>query len=347
MERLRRKWVSITLLSIVILVSLLITFRLTGTSPEPQTPISVLAEAISWQIDRPTLSVGIKDAVVKNLYENENISIIFEVYVSGYSEEKSMYGGSDVVFFSLNVNCSVGRGFVERVDLFLREQSNKTQVNLSDHIPTPFSERFFNLSVEGWADAFSPLYSPSFKEELDITSSLKSYLKSVGVDQPSSVGLSNGFGWILRTPNNQSHQMEVTLELTYWDQAAYKKIVAPIILNIVADEDDSFETARVVNKGYYKAYVHIWDDPEDYYTIWLEKGETITMQLSPQVSVDLNLYLFDPSQNLTASSNSTQLGFVEQITYTANQSGWWFIQVVLIYASFDVYSLSLEGGSTL
>ena len=175
---------------------------------------------------------------------------------------------------------------------------------------------------------------------------MKSYLKTVGVDQPSSVRLSNVFAWILRTPNNQSHQMEVTLELTYWDQTAYKKIVAPIILNIVADEDNSFETARVVNKGHHKAYVHIWDDPEDYYKIWLENRETVTMQLSPQVSVDLDLYLYDPSQNLAASSNSTQLGFVEQITYTANQPGWWSIRVVLIGAGFDVYSLSLEGGST-
>lgn len=346
MERLRRKWISLTLLSIVIPVGLLITFRLTGTLPEPQTPISVLAEAISWSIDRPTLHVEIQ-GTAKNLYENENISILFEVYISDYAEGKGIYGGADSVDFYVKVNCSVARGFVERVDLFLRDESNKTQVMLPYNLPVPFSERLFNLSVEEWAHAFSYVYPPEgFKEKLDITNSLKSYLKTVGVNRPSSVSLSNGFDWILRTPNNQSHQMEITLELTYWDQTAYKKIVAPIILNIVADEDDSFETARVANKGHYKAYVHIWDDPEDYYKIWLENGETITMQLSPQVSVDLNLYLFDPSQNLAASSNSTQLGVVEQITYTANQSGWWYIRVVLIHAGFDVYSLSLEGGST-
>jgi len=346
LERLRKKWISITLLSIVIPIGLLITFRLTGTLPEPQTPISVLAETISWQIDRPTMSVEIKDTV-KNLYKNENISMIFTIDISHYSEGHSFYGGDDMVPFSVKVNCSVARGFVERVDLFLRDESNKTQVMLPYNSPVPFSERLFNLSVEEWAQCFSYVHPPEgFKEKLDITNPLKSYLKTVGVDQPSSVRLSNVFGWILRTPNNQSHQLEVTLELTHWDQTAYKKIVAPIILNIVADEDDSFETARVVNKGHHKAYVHIWDDPEDYYKIWLENGETITMQLSPQLSVDLDLYLYDPGQNLAASSNSTQLGFVEQITYTANQSGWWYIRVVLIYAGFDVYSLSLEGGST-
>jgi len=166
LERLRRKWVSITLLSIVILVGLLVAFRLTGTLPEPQTPISVLAEAISWQIDRPTMSVGIKDTV-KNLYENENISMIFTIDIDSYDEEHGFYGGDDIVPFSVKVNCSVARGFVERVDLFLRDESNKTQVMLPYNLPVPFSERLFNLSVEEWAHAFSRVYPPEgFKEKL-------------------------------------------------------------------------------------------------------------------------------------------------------------------------------------
>lgn len=71
------------------------------------------------------------------------------------------------------------------------------------------------------------------------------------------------------------------------------------------------------------------------------------MQLSPQFSfIDLDLYLYDPDQNLVASSLSKQFGAVEQITYTTNQRGWWYIQVVLIDAGFDIYSLSLEGDST-
>jgi hypothetical protein len=334
LESLGRKWIFIIFLSIVIPVGFLVSFRLTGTLPEPQTPISILVEAVSCSIERPFRSINPIDFVV-SLYENENISIIYEINRFGYTEKHSHYGGRDCLGFILNVNCSVRKGFVERVDIFLKDQNNKTQVELRDHTPTPFSERFINLSVEGWADGFS--YSSP-----DITDPLKSYLKSVGVDQPGGISLSNVFDWILPKPNNQSHQIEVTFELTYWDQASYKKIVAPIILNIIVDDDDSFETARAVDKGHYAAYVDICVDPEDYYKIWLENGETIMAQVAPQ-TFDLDLHLFDPAQSLAMSSNSTQFGAIEQITYTADKSGWWYIKVELIYAGYDVYSLSLEG----
>jgi len=344
LEGSRKKWISVTLLSIAIPMSLLAAFRLTGVLQEPRLPESIMVEAASWQIDRPTYSVGIHDAV-KNFYESENISMVFTVEINNYDRD-SEFGGDDCVAFSVNVNCSVTRGFVHRVDLFLRDETNKTQVMLFYNIPTPFSERFFNLSVEEWADSWAYVHPPEgFKERFDTDYSLKSYLRTVGVDQPNKIRLSNGFYWILRTPNNQSHQIEVALELTYWDQTAYKKIIAPIFLNVVADADDSFDAARPVNKGNYTAYIHIWDDPEDYYKIWLENRETIKAQLSHPYSYDLDLYLYDPSQNLVTSSCSKQLGVVEQITHTANQSGWWYIRVIIVHAGFEVYSLSLEGDS--
>lgn len=345
LESSKKKWVSITLLSVLVPVGLLVALRLASLTREPLTPETVQAEAVSWQIDRPTKNIEIRD-VVENLHKNENISTVFVIDIEGYIENDGEYGGDDNLMFHVNISCSLTRGFIEGVDIFLVEASNKTRVSMGFNPQIRFEERLLNLSVEEWAE-LSYSYEPDgSSKQLEKESPVKSYLKTVGVNQPSSVSLLNFFDWLLHTPNDQSHQMEVTLELTYWDQTTYKKLIMPIIMNVVADNDDSFETARPVNDGDYKAYAHIWDDPEDYYKIWLETGETINAQLSSQYPLDFDLYLYDPFQNLAASSCSRLQGAVEQATHTANQTGWWYIRVVLFYAGHEIYDLSLKGDVT-
>ena len=145
--------------------------------------------------------------------------------------------------------------------------------------------------------------------------------------------------------SNVSHQLTVSSEITYYNGTVYKRVVLLIVLQVIADAGGSFETARTIGFGNHTAFIHFVDDPKDYYKIWLNEGQMVSIMLSiqePNPGLYLHLYLYSPDGNPVASSSSTKPNSTEQITYTINQPGSWYIQVLDPYAGHTLYTLSIK-----
>ena len=82
----KRKWISLTLLSIVVPMSFLTMFRLAGILQEPLAISETKTlEPLKWKIERPSYTIDIDDEV-NSFYNDENISVNSSVYVYIYDD---------------------------------------------------------------------------------------------------------------------------------------------------------------------------------------------------------------------------------------------------------------------
>lgn len=334
-----RRWVSLTLLSVVALVSLLITFRLTGVLQEPlMISETKTLEAVKWEIERPDRDWNI-GKTVENSYVDYGFSVFFSTDFRFFKKFGSPFGGSDVVKMDAIANATALNGFIEGINLVLREDYTQSVVDihfdLPDFPPVLLNETLRNLSIRDYADYNQRWWT--------LEGNVKAYVKLAGVNQPNSVHCSFPFLWVLQSPQNQTHQIELNIELTYFNGTAYKKVIQPFQLKLALDAGDAFETAKEIGFGEYTGW-HVTADPEDFYKVWIDKGKTVKIQLSQKEprGIILDLHLYDPLGDLVASSRSKLKDNTEEITHTINQSGWWYIQVVLDTPAAGLYVLSIE-----
>jgi len=152
--------------------------------------------------------------------------------------------------------------------------------------------------------------------------------------------------WVFGDPNNENHQLNVALEATYYNGAAYRKIILPIQFHIWVDAGNNFESAKQIDVGNYTAFLGIGtpfpgcDDLEDYYRLRVEEDKNIHVQITHQTNIDFNLYLYDPNENLLASSCSRPPEVMESIFLTAEASGWYYIRVTVVLGS-GMYTLKV------
>lgn len=328
------KLLSLALLGIVVPVGLLATFRITGILQGPITiSETTTLETVKWEFERPNLLVNIRDRV-ENLYNADDVSMVYSILIGHYHEGPFTYDGVDYLSMAVNVTATALNGYIESVYVVYCEDHERSLVALleKDNLIV-----LGNLSIQNLADAFA-------KQWL-LKNDTKAFMSLTGVDHPSSVYVYAPTHWILRSPNKQSHQMEIVSEVTYYNGTAYKKVVMSTILRVIADAGNSFEAARTIGFGNHTAFIHVIDDSEDYYKIRFDENQTISIQLSirePRQGLYLDLYLYDPDENLVASSCSRKPNNIEKITYTVNQSGDWYIRVLNPYAGYTLYTLSIE-----
>jgi len=329
MEKSRRKWV-ILIVTIAIIVPLsLVMLSLNGFFSSA-TPENITAETVTWEIERPSEMLDIHQ-VAENAYTNEEASLNLTIYVDDYDEEDWTYGSDDTFTLSVSVSAKVGNGFVKSVNITFYNDTQLSQVAL------------FEWSELGQFEDLSLIkYSHGWPSEQYV----KASANLAGINNPSKIYFKAPTYWILRTANDKSHQITVASEITYYNGTAYKRVVLPIILRVIADAGDSFETARTISFGNHTAFIRWGDDPEDYYKIWLDEDQVVSIQLSmPEPrGLYLDLYLYSPDGSLVANSSSRKPDSIEQITYTLNQSGNWYIQVSNPPSAFTLYTLSIEAG---
>jgi hypothetical protein len=323
-----RKWVlSVTVLAVIVPVSLAF-LSFNGFFSQSPTPESMAAETVMWEIERPSELLDVHQ-IVKNLYVDEVANFNLTLRVDNYGQEDWLYGG-DTLCLGVYVASRVENGFVKNVNVTLYNDTQPSQVV------------WFELVEKGQFDNLSVVdYSYFVASEQYV----KSFVNLKGINKPSIVYFNSYLFWILRTANNESHRITVSSEITYYNGTAYKKVALPIVLRVIADDGNSFETARTIGFGNHTGFVSWGDDMEDYYKIWLDQNQMVSIQLSipkPSAGLYLDLYFYSPDYSLAANSTSRQLDSIEQITYTINQSGYWYIQVSNPPAAFTLYTLSIE-----
>jgi hypothetical protein len=341
-QKSRRKWIiSAATIAIIVPISLAI-LSLNGFFSSQAVAENITAEAVTWEIERPLSTIPLKELVRNTYTDGEGASITLNLLVGHYIEDFDHYGGADFISIRVNVSASVSNGFVKSVYVVFEENHTGSQVDwfelnaLYDEY-TPFPQGLYirhNLCPEDHLQMVS-------------TSGVKAYLRLSGLNQPKSILFLGPAHWVLRSNHNQTHALDCRVELTYYNNTHYVKTVLPIEIVVWADAGNSFETARTISFGNHTGFIQWGDDPEDYYKIRLENGQAIQVMVypvQPYAGIDFDLYLYNPNLNQVANATEEEieLDMLEEIRYTAEVSGCWYIRVVNSYASRGWYQLSVN-----
>lgn len=327
----KQKWFGIALLAVAVPMGLLATFRLTGIIPEPPTITeTVTAETITWKMERPSTLISFAEIKVRNCYSDELASVDLEVSMANYRENSAQFG--DCLCFSVSATATVQQGFVYSVHIIFSRTDENAFLLVSEQMEWMTLE---NLKIASLST--------------EATYSREAHLYATGVNNPKTCTLENPVFWYFLdvNENNLDHWTNVTLETTYFNGTAYRKVVTPTQIGIMRDAGNSIgdPNVREIEQGTYKAFVgqgipHGSDDLDDYYEIFIEKECVLNVTMKPANNSDFNLYLYDPIKEMVACSEN-ESDDLESIQHTTNSAGYWYIQVKTV-DGYGIYTLEIE-----
>jgi len=321
---LRQRRKPLALLSIIVPVSLLVSFRLTGILSGPiAIAETITLETVKWESERPNALINLREKA-QSFYDGD-IAIDQSIGIHHYDPDDWGYGGSSRVSLTVNITSSVPVGYISNIRLNFLENYENARINFfGDHQLMNLG----NLSITGFKDWARDVF-----------------VNLTGLNRPNKVYFWAPVHWVLRSQNNQTHLLDVVSETVYFNGTVYKKVVQPFLLKIGPDENNSFETAEEIHEGNYpKLFLGPpGGDIKDYYKIYLIQGNRIKVYVNGTSSPgkpDFGLYLYDPNRNLIVAKDSG-LTYFEIIDVVANSTGFWFIEV-RIFENLGFYSLTIS-----
>ncbi|MEA2089266.1 MAG: PPC domain-containing protein [Thermoproteota archaeon] len=317
-----RKTISVVLLAVVLSISLLIGFQLTNTGMNPELE-TVTVEAVRWQIDRPSDDVHFNERIEK-ASTNDWASVGIGVEICTYHEDESNYPYEhrDGVGLNVDFNATVLPGFTASTTVRFRPDEKASTYASSTYMVK------HNLTVK--------------RMKRFGTNTSEAYILATATN--SSCSLKTRSDWVFMDQDLEEHQLKVVFEFTYRNATVHRKIILPIILNMVQDVGETFDAAKNMTVGEHRGCLD-GVDYIDMYAINVQNGETINLTMTPPEDVNYDLYLYNPDRQEVA--NSTQNGnAAESITYQANQTGTWYVRVKLTermgYPNKGIYDLNLQ-----
>lgn len=213
-----KTWKTALLLSIMVPVSLLTSFKLTGLIAEPQTIAETTTlPPVYWEFPRinGTIGVYIND-VLQATHVDDELSATLLLKIGKYSPQ--FYGFNEALSMCTNVTLSVtnSKAFIESVRI-------------------TFYEDFESSAVE-WNE---PLFECSNLHILDKKEGWKLPEKAfINLSSINRSGNASFFGvllWDLFSPHDYANLMKVTFEITYYNGTVFKKLVQPFQLCLRPD----------------------------------------------------------------------------------------------------------------
>lgn len=318
-----RSFKALALLSITVPIGLLVAFRLAGVLRGPMAIAETITLGVNRkELERPYGPIDIGERLQS--YYGVDISVNQSVYVDDYHHQAFRYGGSSYVSLLINVNASTAMGYVRDVNLLLHEDHEDSKLNFIDEDLMIQLENLSVTDLKDWAKEVS--------------------LNLTGVNRPHSGYYRVPVDWVLLGPDNQSHQLDITSEVVYFNGTVYKKIIQPFQLTLAPDNNNSFDTAQEIREGYYPKFLlgPEPDDTWDYYKINATQGQRVIVDFNGSLSVQspfFVLHLYDPSGNLVAASERENN--VQILDFVADSNGFWIIGV-RIHGSFGFYSIGVN-----
>jgi hypothetical protein len=234
--------------------------------------------------------------------------------------------GSDSVGFVVYATGRLERGFICGLNITFNENYNDSMV-IFDSISS--WQRIYSLGSPKSSTEPSHAYNLSLLsyEHYMQGSGLKAFVALAGVNQPKSFYFDGSVYWELESPYSQAHQMEVDVDVVYYNGTVFKEVIQPFLLSIAPDNNNDFPNATEISTGNYtNLYVGLLD-PVDYYKIYLNSGERLQVYaygISSPMAL-FNIYVYDPDENLNAETS--QLNVSQTLAFTADSAGYWFIQI--------------------
>lgn len=328
-----RKWLSMAVLAIIIPISVLTTFKLTGIIPEPPNTETIEVDTVSWNMTRPAETMGFVGKKAENHY-NENLTKIgMYVHVTSYTENSEWLG--DSTWFCVNASAHVEEGFVYSMFVGLSEMDPEAGLYILQIHPWP---KMYNLKTEG--------------TDTTGTNSSEAYIRAIALDQPADCSIEIVVSWFFldTKQNNLDHHVTITVETVVYNGSAYKRIITPIEMNMLIDPGETFESPMYLTSNM-RVYSESLDenDEADFYAIaFRHDGSTIKINLTLPENADFNLYLYDDTRVMVANS-TYGIGMNEVIAYTdqtmkdaeLNYYPWWYIKVERVAGS-GTYKLEIN-----
>lgn len=300
----RQKWLTISLLAVVIPIGLLATLRLTEVLREPQTIAETIEmETVTLEFDRPFK--GVKAPAIANGYVDGNVLINVSMPSIQYSEQGAV-GNRDCVETNLWINATALQGFVHSVEF----SCNVDDLSWIWWIYDPHRDRFYNATLIEQNETANWIQL-SFKAS----------------NSPAAIPLL--LDWIFfEGDGSADHQLSLSVSIVQYNGTAYRKVIIPLRIKITRDVGNTFEDAKLIVPS---ERIGSLDsvDRIDVYALHLQEGETINATLIPHKDSDFNLYLYN--QNREELDRSSQRGNqTETITYPINETGTYYIKLELL-----------------
>ena len=262
---------------------------------------------------------------LENFYNSEEISSRCSVFIADYDEPPNAYG---LPYFSLilNVTVRLKAGFVNSLNITFAGNEDACVV-----MPI-FSKEFamysaVNLTVTNWKH-----------------NSLPAFISMVGVKNTKGAHFRTWVNWILHGERNQSYNLEVTMELTYFNGTTYKKLIQPFKLEVTPDNNDSFQTATEVVPG--KTYSRLYidgKDADDYYKVYVNEGHQINITIHKEVVgiewINLDVFIYD-SRHSCIAYKELEISVSASLVFTANSTGYYYVRVHAL-AGHGFYNLTV------
>ena len=209
------------ILSIVVPVGLLATFRLTGVLPG-SIPISetITLDTITWSTPRPNNSIAqiVFDHKLGRQYSSTELTAGLYLIVSDYIENSSTISYDTLrIVIAIDLNVTNPQGFVHSLSVIFRNDSKTSWVEFND-----VNMNLENLSLKDIGGESNP------------EAYMKAYVNLDGTDHNGNIYFWAAGKWtFLSDPSDESHQIEAIYELTYYNGTVYKKTTQPFQLILV------------------------------------------------------------------------------------------------------------------
>lgn len=208
-------WKALLLLSIVVPVSLLTTFKLTGLLGEPSTMAETITlQPITWMFDRP-YNYTVFDKNLQAPYSSDCMTGTFELDVVDYLESIGAQPATVRMVVSINLTNNKNVS-IENVHLTFNDTYQGSGLEFQH---TNVDYQFVNLSLVKIVDATSGINNYAF-------------ISLAGLNYPSHVYLYWVTYWKLSSLHTQSHELNATYDVTYYNGTAYNEIVQPFQVQI-------------------------------------------------------------------------------------------------------------------
>ena len=320
-----RKIFSLVVLGVVLPLGLLAAFRTAGILGEPPALETITAETVHWQMDRPSKNGIIFYERAENTYTNDETSVGLGVQIWQYRENIPVwpYNYGDGVELGVYVNATMNPAFA-----------------------VSFAVKFYPIDQDAsvWVrEDFQVKHNVTVTHMKGIgTNASEAYILATATDSPSHLRVITH--WVFNDQNIRDHQLKVVLEFTYQNTLIFKKVILPILLEMVRDIGDTFDSAKNVAAGEYRGCLESVDYV-DMYAITVQEGQTLSVTMIPPEDANYNLYLYN--HNKVEVANSTLAGNTpESITYSAETAGTYYIKVRYIdwegHKNNGIYTLKIE-----
>lgn len=328
-----RELKALIILSIVIPVGLLATSRLTGILKEAATIAETKTlDTVMWKRERPYTACRIIDPICQVSYRDDEIAFTEILELGHYDPE--WFGYKPAIPIGVdNLTVSVANGFVQHI-----------QINFSEKYPISFAfihyDDGYSVPPNGTHDVLCDLTVDKMLDAEDhlLSNDTKASLNVLRIGEPRYVFMANwSVMYLLRSPYNFTHQIEISSEVIYFNGTAYKRLVQPVQFILGPDNNNSFEDAEKIGFGTHEAYLHVESDvegdPVDYYKIWLEQGQNVEFALAypeplEQPAIGIEMRVYNPEEQIVACLLYQKNG-TRRLTINVDMEGWWYVRTDL------------------